>query len=1010
MSHTRYYFKLLLLTVALFRTCYGQASCFPLNGADVNHPNGLLLQLVPAKTYTGPRQNTTSTYISQAAEGQAFWDSVQGLHAVGATTVQSAVKTELAACVPTPVNPPVPPPQAVPYYNTPLVLASHALVVTDLNRDGFADAIVAVPGTNQIWTYLANPDGTFKDPVKLTIGNSATKLTSIGVADLNNDKKSDFAVVDSANNAVYVYFGKGDGTFFGPSDGPVAPITLKVGHAPSALTLTDVNADGNQDIVVTNTGDNSVSVIRGLGNGTFIPASTFAVGKAPVSVIALDINADGNVDLVVADSGSNDIAELFGQGTGGFQSAVFTKTPAPPTFLGSADFNSDGIPDLVVLAQDAKAVMMFTGAYQGKLNLAGTFLVPYLAASISVFDFDGDNNLDLLVPDTDSGSAVLLLGRGDGTLIAPPVYAGTAGFSAVATGDLNGDGKPDLVVTGTNPTTSSLSFLAGTGSGQFQAPVNIPVPGPTNFVAVADFNKDGRPDMVVSGTQVTVLTNLGNGTFQQSGPYPNLIPTAIGDFNKDGHLDIAGPSNGGVGLLLGNGDGTFHPGNSVAAGSNPKTAAAADFNGDGALDIAVLDAGTPGNTSDAGGISILLGNGAGSFPKVSGVTAGFNPRAMAVGDVNGDGKPDLVVATGANAASSSFQISVFLGKGDATFQPPFNIPVPAGESPNTIAIVDLDGDGNPDIVLGDCCADSSVGYFRGNGDGTFQPLVAFYGGNTVRGIAIADLNGDGKPDLALVDSPADNPSLSAVIPLINHVANVPAMTTTSGASFLPSLLAPDAIMTAFGTNLTTGTASATGDPSTLPTTLANTTVTIQDSKGVARLAQVFFVSPTQINYLVPTSTALGLARVSVTAPNGVTSTLVNVISTAPGLFMANSSGLAAGGGVLVAGIQQSSFNLSYTDPTTGAVSPQPIYMGTRLDQVFLTLFGTGFRNRTSLDAVNVMIGGLHSPALYAGPQSQFLGLDQLNFMVPFSLAGSGNVTITVSVNGVSSNPVTVNIQ
>ncbi len=920
------------------------------------------------------------------------------------------MKTEFSTCVPTPVNPPTPPPQSVPFYNTPLVTGSNLLAVGDFNRDGNVDAALVAPGSNQVTVYLGNSDGTFQAPVKTSVGNSSSSLTSIGVADFNNDKKFDIAVVDTANNAVYVLFGKGDGTFFGNSDGAFAPATIAVGHTPVALTITDVNADGNADLAVTNSADNTVSVVRGIGNGTFIPASVFAVGKNPVSVIALDINGDGNVDLVVADSGSNDIAELFGLGTGGFQNAVFTKTTASPTYLSSADFNNDGLPDLVALAEDSNAVMMFTGAYQGKLNLAGTFLVPNLSASFSVNDFDNDGNLDLLVPDTDSGSAVLLLGRGDGTLNAPSVSAAGNGLTSLATGDFNNDGKLDLIMTGSNSNTSTLSLLAGIGNGQFQTPVNIPVQGRTDVVAAGDFNKDGRTDIAVSGTQLNILLNKGSGIFQQGAQYPNLIPSVVGDFNRDGRLDIAGPFNGGLGVMLGNGDGTFASAVSYATGSNPKTAAAGDFNGDGSLDIAVLNAGTPGSSSDPGGVSVLLGNGAGSFPKVTNLPAGFNPRVLAAADVNGDGKADLVVATGTSAAGTAFQISVFLGKADGTFSSPFSLPVAAGETPNAITLVDLDGDGNPDIVLGDCCADSTTSYYRGNGDGTFQPAIAFYGGNSTRTIAVGDWNGDGKPDLALGASPADAPSLSAITSLVNHLGNVPGMTTTSGASFVSGPIAPDSIVSAFGNNLTNGTAAASGDASSLPTTLAGTTVTIQDSKGVARMAELYYVSPGQINYLVPTATAIGMAKVSVAAPNGVTTAPANVLATAPGMFTANSKGLAAAGGVRVSGINQSSFNVEYTDPVTGLVQPVPIYMGTRLDQVFLTLFGTGFRNRTSLDAVQVSVGGLYTPALYAGPQSQFSGLDQLNIQIPFALAGAGTVTINVSVNGANANPVNVVIQ
>ena len=668
----------------------------------------------------------------------------------------------------------------------------------------------------------------------------------------------------------------------------------------------------------------------------------------------------------------------------------------------------------MALAGDMNAVMMFTGNYQGKLTLTGSYLVPNLSASLSVNDFDGDGNLDLLIPDTDRGSPVLLLGRGDGTLNAPPAYSGSNGLTSLATGDFNNDGKADLIVTGSNPTTSTLSLLLGNGNGQFQAPVNIPVAGPTNVVAVGDFNKDGQLDIAVSGSQLNILLNQGNGTFRQGAQYGNFTALVVADFNRDGIPDIAGPSNGSLGLLLGNGDGTFHSASPPAVGSNPKTVAAADFNKDGLLDIAVLNA---GSASDAGGISILLGNGAGTFPKVNSVAAGVNPRALAVADMNGDGKPDLIVATVATAATASaFQIWVLLGNGDGTFQAPFTIPLPAQETPNTIAVLDIDGDGKPDVVIGGCCTDATVSYLRGNGDGTLQPPVRFYGGNDARAIVVGDWNGDGKPDLAIAYSPADSPSLSGIVPLlVNHLGNFTAMTNTSGASFLAGPIAPDSIVSAFGPNLTTGTAAATGSPSSLPTTLANTSVTVKDSKGTTRQAQLYYVSPTQINYLVPAATAVGAATVAVTAPNGVTTAQVNAIATFPGMFTVGSSGLPAATGTHVQGPYQSSFNVSYTDPTFG-VQPFPINMGAKGDQIYLSMYGTGFRSRTSLDGVVVtltpaqQVAGTYTPTLFAGPQNQYPGLDQLNFQIPQSLAGAGTVIIQVTVDGVVANPVFVVIQ
>jgi len=454
--------------------------------------------------------------------------------------------------------------------------------------------------------------------------------------------------------------------------------------------------------------------------------------------------------------------------------------------------------------------------------------------------------------------------------------------------------------------------------------------------------------------------------------------------------------------MLGNGDGTFRAATSFNAGSNPKMIVSADFNRDNSPDLAALNPGTVGNAGDPGGVSILMGNGTGSFGTVTSVAVGTNPRALAVGDVNGDNIPDLVTATGT-------QVSILLGRGDGTFRPAVSVPVPAGETPNTLAIVDIDADGSPDIVMGDCCSDASTVYYRGNGDGTFQPSLPFYGGNNVRSIVSGDWNGDGKADLLLGYGPANSNTVSAVAPLVNRLSAVSPLTVTSGASFVAGPIAPDSIVSVFGSNLTTGTAAATSDPAGLPTTLADTTVTIQDSQGTVRTAQLYYVSPTQINYLVPAATALGMARISVTSPNGVSTARVNVIATAPGIFTANSSGLAAATGVHVRGTEQSTFNVQYTD-AKGQIQGLPINLGPRTDQVYLTLFGTGIRNRTSLEGVSVLMNGIYSPALYAGPQSEYSGLDQLNVQIPPSLSGAGKVTIVVSVNGVTANPVNVLVQ
>jgi uncharacterized protein (TIGR03437 family) len=905
------------------------------------------------------------------------------------------------------------PPQTVPYYRTPLATSGHIMVVADsdpkdlsytkvgLNGDALGDLAVVIPGTNKLSVYLANADGSFQDPLNATFGTASSRFVGLAMGDFNADKKQDLAILDAGNNSVILVYGKGDGSF-------VSPMTIPVGKNPTSITITDVNQDGKPDILVTNGGDNTVSVIRSSGNGTFIPTSSFAVGKNPTAVLAQDMNADGNLDLVVANSGSSDLAVLFGYGNGGFQGAQFTRTPFPANYLASADFNSDGNPDIAALSTDGNAIMMFTSNTQAKLTLAGSYLTPNLTASLTLNDFDGDGYLDMLVPDTDSGSAVLLLGRGDGTLLGPPAYGTGNGLTSLTAGDFNGDGKTDLLMTGASSTGSTLSLLPGSANGQFQPAVNIPVPGRTDVVAVGDFNKDGRLDIAVLGSQLNILLNQGGNTFRAGAQYASLIPSIVADFDKDGRLDIGGPFNGGFGVMLGNGDGTFRGPAAFNVGSNPTAAVSADFNRDSSLDVAVLNTGTPGNSADPGGVSVLMGSGAGSFGPAINIAAGLNPRALAVADVNGDGRPDLIVANGSTAAG--YQVAVMLGKGDGTFQQPTSVPLPAGEAPNTLAVTDIDGDGNPDIIAGDCCSDASTVYFRGNGDGTFQPYISFYGGNNVRSIVTGDWNGDGKPDLALGYSATGNPSVGGVAVLTNYLKNTAAITVTSAASFLTGPIAPDSITTLFGKTLTTETGTAGGDISTLPTLLANTTVTIQDSKGVSQSAQLYYVSPTQINLLVPSTVALGPARIIVTAPNGVTTAQTIINSVAPGLFTSNAAGLAAGTGVRVSGGVQSIFNLSYFEPTLNANLPLLINLGGRNDQVFLTLFGTGLRGRSGLDRVQVLFNGQFGQVTYAGSQSQFLGLDQINVQIPQSVAGAGKVTIQVSVDGAAANPVFVTVQ
>lgn len=341
---------------------------------------------------------------------------------------------------------------------------------------------------------------------------------------------------------------------------------------------------------------------------------------------------------------------------------------------------------------------------------AGVVSDPY---SIALGDFNHDGNLDMAVAAAGiigGPSLSILLGKGDGTFLPATNYFTGVGPTSVVAADFNQDGNLDLALT--NSLSFYVSIFLGNGDGTFTpGPQNPTVLAPQSYVFVGDFNGNGIPDLIGLSVSnpckwcISVFLGNGDGTFQDAivnEPSFDVQTMGIGDFNRDGKLDVITAGLDTINVVLGNGDGTFRYGASYPSDGASGPVAVADFNNDHKLDLAI------GN-GPGGSVSVLLGNGNGTFQPAVNYPVSF-PNWVTAADVNGDHKLDLVVATNVIRQRNGYSgATVFLGNGDGTFQQPgsFYESVP-DSSADFVTMGDFNNDGKPDIAITDHYPDIAV--------------------------------------------------------------------------------------------------------------------------------------------------------------------------------------------------------------------------------------------------------------------------------------------------------------
>jgi Calx-beta domain/FG-GAP-like repeat/Domain of unknown function (DUF4214) len=413
---------------------------------------------------------------------------------------------------------------------------------------------------------------------------------------------------------------------------------------------------------------------------------------------------------------------------------------------------------LLVASLALASVAAFGQCTTPSFNAAINVRVGFRPLEIVESDFNGDGRTDFVVPSANSDKLRLLLGTASGV---PTVVQLNFPPGRVAVADFNRDGKPDIAVTHGTFSTTFVSILLGDGAGGFAQSADLQLSQSTDGLLAADFNNDGKPD-VFAGNSSTNTSQLligdGAGGFLAgiNVVVPNNDHAAAGDFNRDGRVDLA-VTNGGnfIHVVLGDGTGHFGPATSYTV--DPTTSASfgslavADLNADNKLDLI--------GVGQSNGVSVLLGDGAGGFGTATSFSTGFRATAVAVGDFNADGKPDLAPAGNKNVA-------LLLGNGAGGFGPSTNYVV--NQSPVDIAAGDVNGDGRLDVATVNAPSDNggigapqedTATILLGDGTGKLRYTTVLTTGENPFSVAAGDLDGDGRVDLALANISNDTLSV-----------------------------------------------------------------------------------------------------------------------------------------------------------------------------------------------------------------------------------------------------------
>lgn len=725
--------------------------------------------------------------------------------------------------------------------SNPLSIAIH-----DVNGDGKPDLLVANRGSNtvsvlrNIFSHDATGTAYFADRVDLPAG---TGPRALAVTDLDGDGKADIAVVNEQSHAVSVLRNLSlpatiDAASF------AAAVAFATGNNPGSIAASDLDGDGKTDLLVSNFGSNTVSVLRNTAVSGVIGASSFAsktdynTGTQPFFVTAGDADGDGKPDLVVANATSDKLSLLRNLSSAGdlnaasFASPVAFATDAYPVSVAMGDVDGDGEPELMTAnaATNNVSVLAFfppgapminsfspaSGAAGTTVTITGSGFNPVAANNTVYFGVrkatvvqGTTGSLTVTVPVGSSYQPVSVLNNPTalaafstrpfittfknpfGTGIPANFYQSRVDFNVatnatygVAYGDLDADGKIDLV--GVNENANTLSVLSGNTSGgvysnSFSEKTDFTLATGPRTVAIQDMDGDGSLDVIALSPAVNYIGILRN-TKASAPVKPSSLAAgggvdlgnhishfAVGDLDRDGRPDlvVTNQSLGTISVLrnitpAGSATVEFAYRVDFTAGDNPRAVAIGDIDGDGKADIAVANERSNTislfrNTSATGAID------SSSFAKAVNLAAGTSPNSIVVGDIDRDGKTDIVVANYGSSTLSVLQNTGTAGSiTAASFAP--KVDFATDTNPFALALGDADGDGKIDLVTANSTA-NTVSVLRNTSttgsisNASFATKTDFIASGYPVDVTLGDLDGDSIPEITLANAVSGNISV-----------------------------------------------------------------------------------------------------------------------------------------------------------------------------------------------------------------------------------------------------------